>query len=273
MQLEELMRRIQLPEEARITVRKQEIPDEEYHMWKEWFSRDIRDFLRKWKEKPGRFEWALRFYLLLSCETYERYQKDGIPDEVYNQTFYDITIWCEECFRKYGIYGLEEVWWLAQSVNMKLFRLGRLQFEPMVLKEDMIGQNATIPAGTEVLNVHIPAKEPLDMEACRRSFQWAEHFFGPDPRIYVCDSWLLSPHLKEILPEESNIIRFQKMFDITKVYYTYPQAEQRVFQDILDDKNRYPERTILQKNLKKYLLEGNDPGIGVGLIDNIYKYI
>lgn len=273
MQLEELMERIHLPEKARERVREVDISEEEYGFWKEWFYHDFRDFLGKWKEKPDKLEWALKFFLLLSCEVYDEYQNKVISDEVFDQTFYDITIWCEECFRKYGIYGLEEVWWLAQSVKMRLFRLGRLQFEPMTLEEDLNGDEKSIKAGTEVLNVHIPAKEPLQMEECLKSFQKAEEFFGKKNQIYVCDSWLLSPRLKEILPEESNIIQFQNLFEIVKVHERFPQAEQRVFQDVKEDKSLYPEKTTLQRNLKAYLLEGKQPGIGIGFIENIYKFI
>ena len=273
MQIELLMERIQLPEEARECARKVDISEEEYIIYRDCLYHDLRDFLGKWKKKPDKLEWALKFYLLLSCDVYDEYQKAEIPDEVFDQTFYDITIWCEECFRKYGIYGLEEVWWLAQSVEMKLFRLGRLQFEPMVLEEDLIGKEDGRKAGTEVLNVHIPAKEPLKMEECLKSFQKAETFFGRQKQIYVCDSWLLSPRLKEILPEESNIIQFQNLFEVVKVHERFPQAEQRVFQEVKEDKSLYPEQTTLQKNLKAYLLEGKQPGIGIGFIKNIYKYI
>ena len=32
---------------------------------------------------------------------------------------------------------------------------------------------------------------------------------------YICDSWLLSPVLQELLPRQSNIVRFQERFVIT----------------------------------------------------------
>lgn len=89
----------------------------------------------------------------------------------------------------------------------------------------------------------------------------------------MCDSWLLSPRLKEVLGEESNILKFQDMFEIVKIYETYPQAEQRVFLDVKKDKQQYPEDTGLRKKLKKYLIEGKNPGIGVGIIEKIYKLI
>lgn len=267
MELKELTERIRLPKEAAEAVLEFKMSDDEYREWKELFYQDMKKFLTKWKERPDRLPWALAFYLRLSAQVYEKYQEKGISDEIFDWTFYDITIWCKECFRKYGIYGLEEVWWLALSVKMKLFRLRRLQFEPIQLKEDMVGRQRTIPAGTEVLNVHIPEGEPLDYHACIESLRMAEEFFGGKKQIFVCDSWLLSPNLKEVLPENSNILRFQRMFEVTKVHYAFPQAEQRIFGDILEDKTSYPEDTSLRRNAKAYILSGKDLGIGIGFIE------
>lgn len=265
-ELAEVMERINLPQEARNIVRGEELTREEYEFQKRLFYDDIDRFLAQWKEREDKYTWALKFYIRLAADVYEEYQQEGIDDIIYDQTFYDITIWCQECYRKYGIYGLEELWWLGQSVKRRLFRLGRLQFEPGIVEEGLEGQKEVIPAGEEVLNVHIPAGEPLSYEQCKKSFQLAEEFFGGRYQVYVCDSWLLSWHLKELLPEDSNIIRFQNLFDVTKVYYTYPQAEQRIFGDVLEDKNAYPEDTWLQRKAKEYILSGQDLGIGVGFM-------
>ncbi|MCI9619975.1 MAG: DUF5596 domain-containing protein [Dorea sp.] len=271
MKIEELMERIRLPKEARELARTEQIGAQEYEVWKDKFYQDIRQFIGEWKEMDGRYVWALEFYLKLAMDTYGEYQERGYTDHVFDETFYDITIWCRECYRKHGVYGLDELWWLGQSVKMELFRLGRLQFEPILVKKDMKGREQTIQAGTKALNVHIPEGEPLRIEACRESFLRAAEFFGKEYQVYVCDSWLLSPHLKEVLPETSNIIRFQKLFEITDVGYQYPQAEQRIFGEILEDKRQYSENTTLQKRAKEYVLSGRDLGIGVGFIDESYK--
>ena len=273
MTIQEIMKRIKLSEEAQCVVQKQKMTEEDYERWKVLFQTDLKMFLEEWKNQNEYKEKALYFYLRLSCETYTCYREQKISDKVFDDTFYDITIWCEECYRKYGVYGLKELWWLAQSMNMKLFRLGRLQFEPIVIEEDMVGENEVIPKGTRALNVHIPAGESLDLKVCLDSFRNAEAFFGKKGQIYVCDSWLLSPELKKLLSEKSNIIRFQNLFEITKVYYAFPQAEQRVFGQVLEDKSQYPEDTLLQRNLKKYLMDGKNPGIGAGFVKNIYQYI
>lgn len=265
MNVQELMIRINLPKAAKKMIEENALGEEAYQNWKSLFDRDIKEFLEAWKKSENHLEWILGFYLRLACEVYEEYKKQGISDEVFDATFYDITLWCEECFRKYNCYGIEEAGWIAVSVKMKLFRLGRLQFEPMILSADMAGKNGILKAGTSVLNVHIPAGERMDYEECLKSFEQAEGFFGDTYEAYICDSWLLSPTLKEFLPEESNIVRFQNLFEIIQVHYKFPQAEQRIFQDIREDKENYPEVTTLQREAKKYILTGKDLGIGIGI--------
>ena len=277
MTIQELACRIRLPQEAYEAAWQVDISDADYAAEKKIFYEDIKAFLEGWKEKENKYTCALAFYLRISAEVYDRYVEEKIPDDVFDQTFYDITIWCRECVRKHGVYGLEELWWLGQSVKMNLFRLGRLQFEPVERKEPLEGNGVRIEAGTKGLNVHIPEDGPLDYGQCLESFRRAEEFFAgrekEKPAFYMCDSWLLSPALKELLPENSNIIRFQNLFRIVKVHYAFPQAEQRIFGEVLEDKTRYPEHTSLQKKAKAYVLEGKDPGIGIGVIENLDKYI
>ncbi|MGN1266502.1 MAG: acyltransferase domain-containing protein [Dorea sp.] len=264
MNLQELTKRIHLPEQAQNVALNYILGEPEYQKWKELFYKDTKEFLEKWKESENHLQWVLSFYLQLTCEVYEEYKKKNITGDVFDATFYDITLWTQECYRKYGIYGLEEAYWIGMSVKMKLFRLGRLQFEPMILSEDMTGKTNVLKVGTKVLNVHIPAGERMDFEECKKSLKRAEDFFGDTYEAYVCDSWLLTPILKEFLPETSNIIRFQNMFEVTKVHYSFPQAEQRIFEDIREDKENYPEDTLLRRATKEYFVQGNDMGIGIG---------
>ena len=271
--IEEVMQRISLPEGARKIVRHMELTQNEFDAWRMLFYEDMEEFLAHWNQLPDKYAWALGLYIRLAAEVHDRYREKGIEECIYDQTFYDITIWCKECYRKHGVYGLEELWWLGQSVKMKLFRLGRLQFEPVVIKEFLQGKDRTIAAGTHVLNVHIPAGVPLKYEECEESFAWSTRFFEGGYEAYICESWLMSPHLREMLPSDSNIIRFQEMFEVVKVHYDYPQAEQRIFGDVLEDKERYPEDTSLRRAAKQYLISGKDIGIGIGVIDVIYKNI
>ncbi len=264
MKIQELMDRIKLPEMAQQEACAHLLEEREYAYWHALFYKDTKEFLEKWKMSENHLKWVLAFYLQITCEVYKEYQKQNISDEIFNATFFDITLWAQECYRKYGYYGLEEAYWISVSVKMQLFRLGRLQFEPITTEEDMVGCGQTLKAGTKVLNVHIPAGEKLDYSACLESFKQAEEFFGDAYEAYVCDSWLLAPKLKELLPDTSNIVCFQNLFDIAKVHYSFPQAEQRIFDDIREDKENYPEDTKLRKKAKAYICTGNDIGIGIG---------
>lgn len=264
MKMQEMMSKIRLPEETQEEVLQNVLAEAEYQEYKELFYRDNKRFFEIWDNRENRFQWILPFYIRLACEVYEKYQEKGISDQIFTDTFYDITIWNEECYRKYSVYGLEEAKWVANSINMKLFRLGRLQFEPIILEKDLCGEKVYLPKGSRVLNMHIPAGEKMDYNACLNSIEDAKEFFGDTYEAYMCDSWLLSPVLKEFLSEDSNIVKFQNLFEIMKVYHDYPQAEQRIFLDVQTDKEKYPENSSLQREAKRYILEGKDLGIGIG---------
>ena len=225
MTIQEVMLRIEIPEEVRENIGKYSLSEKEFYEWKHLFENDFEIFLNKWRETQKHFQWVLWFYLKLACEVHEKYKEKDISEEIFHDTFSDITIWCKECYRKYKVYGLEEVEW-------------------------------------------VPAGEKLDYCECQKSFESAKKFFSNEDVIFICDSWILSPELREILPETSNIIRFQKMYHIVEVHYDFPQAEERVFGEIRENKDAYLEENSLQRGLKQYLLAGKKVGIGRGIIIN-----
>lgn len=158
---------------------------------------------------------------------------------------------------QYGQIGLAEFPWLIFHYTGRLFRLGRLQFQLLPAK-------GHIPSGEFVMETHIPQGESLDMAACRVSFAMAVEFFGKyfpkyPAACFSCESWLLNPNLSDILPEESNIVRFMKLWTVCEVLEdNSAQAMERVFGFGFDrgELLSAPEKTGLQRALKKYLLAG-----------------
>ena len=74
------------------------------------------------------------FYIIYAAwapETYDAYEKRGISRDIFRDTFYDLTLWCENCFREYGEYGIDEYDWFFRHMELTIFRFGRLQFENM----------------------------------------------------------------------------------------------------------------------------------------------
>ena len=202
---------------------------------------------------------VLKLYLHWLEDMHARYEALGIPEVVYQDNLKDIALWCEDFTAKTGLPGIKEWRWVGKSLRMELFRLGRLQFEPITLGEALTLHGQTFPAGTPALSVHIPAGEPLDTEACLSAFQQAEVFFprylGKSYPLFYCHSWLLAPSLAEVLPETSRIMQFQQLFEIIHTEQDR-QAEERVFGFLADDPAIYPENTSLQRTLKSYLLSG-----------------
>ena len=92
-----------------------------------------------------------------------------------------------------------ELEWIELIWDGKLSELGRLQFEDH---------------GDGVLDVHIPETGlPLDPTACDASFARAREVY-PSHHTAPCTSWLLDPQLAEALPRASNIVRFQRRFEL-----------------------------------------------------------
>ena len=210
----------------------------------------------------------LHFYLDWAVDVKVQYDALGISEKVFWDGMKDLAIWAEDYLGKHGVPGFAEWGWVAATMTMWVFRLGRLQFQADRLEEDLVCGDRTYLAGTDVLNVHIPAGEPLDVDTVREAMDYAPWFyethFGKAFTLFMCHSWLLSPQLKEILPEGSRIIQFQNLFEICWMDEER-QAEERVFGFLAEDPATYPEQTSLQRKMKMALLEGKHFGMGCGI--------
>lgn len=210
----------------------------------------------------------LRFYLEWAVKLKEQYDAIGIPEQVFWDGMRDIAIWAEDYYAKHGVPGFAEWGWVATTLSLKVFRLGRLQFEPMELETAVACNGRTYPVGTSVLNVHIPAGEPLDVALVQAAMEYApaffQRYFQKTCTLFICHSWLLSPQLKELLQENSRILQFQNLFSVYEVDQER-QAEERVFGFLTDDPKTYPEETSLQKKMKESLLAGKGFGMGRGI--------
>lgn len=257
---------IGLNEEVSGQVYAYKMDNEVYANFRKLFQEDKKCFMEEIESREDEHMFALALYCRLGTEAYKEYKERGISDEIYFDTFSDFRIWSDACMRKYHVTGLMEYGWLCLPLELKIFRLGRLQFEPTETEEDIEVNGTTVKAGTKVLEVHIPEGRPLNDEECEESFGKADEFFGREYEAYICTSWLVAPEIKKIVSSESNIAKFQDRFEVYEVIYPFRQAEERVFGEILEDRTLYKEQTSLQRALKKYVADGKDPGMGRGII-------
>ena len=230
----------------------------EYERYKKLFYEDFMLFLRSIKSKEDRYLFSLKLYICLAAENYDLitkrlYEKESIlddnglnPETVYFDTISDIRIWQEVHKRKTGKIGLSELYWVANCVKGDLYRFGRLQFEP--------------DKSTDIVHIHIPEGKNLDVNECINNINLANEFFDRYSG-FDCESWLLSPNILSLLPKESNIRKFQALFDVQHIKYDFEQASERV----LNEAYSRGQKSSLYQKLKEYVKENGDPGIGYGV--------
>lgn len=223
-------------------------PDEE-RVWLALYQQNTSELegqLRARFTDPQRLLLQLHLTVRLAETARQRYLEAGIPLDIWRDTFSDIGIWVEHTRIDYGCPGLANIGWLRNHIALEVFRLGRLQYQPVLWDE--------VP----ILNVHISEGEPLAHADCLESYRRAVGFFRDrwEWQAMHCTSWLLSPVLQELLKPGSNILLFQADYDILSIDAQSRQAEERIFGRVLDDPADYIALTSLQESVRRYLIEG-----------------
>lgn len=195
--------------------------------------------------------------LITGLDTYKNYLEKGINEKNFYDTFGCFSRFVREHMVSYGTYGFDRWWWTPRQISMEEFRLGELEFE----LEEWKGEN--------VISVHIPSDAKISKENCQESYGQAKEFFGkyyPDftYQYYICDSWMLSPGLKEVLPPESRILQFQEDFTIESWDKENLSCLEWVFKNPNLALEELPENTSLQRNIKKHFREGGKIGAAFG---------
>ncbi|MDQ1751491.1 MAG: hypothetical protein QOE71_2547 [Pseudonocardiales bacterium] len=166
----------------------------------------------------------------------------------------------------HGSLGLETHRWLELHWSGSLYQLGRLQLD--LGRIDQAGSRAAaLPNGVRpgdwAPGVHIPEGAPLDEAAVRDSLArfgpfLSDHFPEVTAVTLHCRSWMLDHRLADVLPVESNLVRFQRLFELDGtstvgdqdiVYFVFHQRG-------LQDLDRLPRHTRLQRAVLDHLGEG-----------------
>lgn len=131
---------------------------------------------------------------------------------------------------------------------------------------------AGVPAGGSKRRIflHIPAGADLSDGAVDASVAAAKAFFPkyfPDfaEAEYVCSSWMLSPALREIMPETSRVRRFSERFSVVFWEEDSPAFHDWIFPTaVTAPVEDLPESTSLQRAVKRHLLAGGKIGWAEG---------
>lgn len=203
------------------------------------------------------------------------YQNKNIPDAIFWETFCDLKFKAYECKTIHDIYGICVADWYPRFYRADILKLGRMQYDSVVypFEKPFIHGDLIIKKGDPIKAIHIPSSgEPFNKEARINSYKKAYEFFCDSYKNEIlvcrCNSWLLYPEYKNILPINSNILSFTNEFNIVTI-----ETWDKFLSDWIvfgkDAKKPYcdlPENTSLQKCFKKHLLSGGKFGAATGIL-------
>ena len=210
-------------------------------------------------EDHGNFK---MFYCQSLCAVriYDKYEAMGVSKEIFKETMKCFTRFAGECLVRNASYYFDRGWWTYRQISMNLLRIGTLEYEFCNFH------------GEDVISIHIPSDADLTHESVTASVNASKDFikkYVPENagRRYVCESWLLSPKLREFLPETSKIRDFQDRFDIKEVIpdnmdcleWLFKSTDKVPFADL-------PENTSLQRSVKPFIINGGKLGAAFGIL-------
>jgi hypothetical protein len=166
-----------------------------------------------WQDLPeGREDLAVLALLASVPEVRAEHARRHIPDAISWGSLADLGQQVSVNRLTHQRFGLDTYGWMRTAWSGGLMWLGRLQFVPKLSTSGW------------VLDTHIPASGPLAPEAVDDAFAAAVPFFArhyPDcpATAFSCTSWLLDPVICELLPETSNLVRFQQRWSLAESGY------------------------------------------------------
>ncbi len=196
-------------------------------------------------------------YLALLEDVLAYHARHGVPEAVSWATLADLGRNLAIDRRMKGDGWPVMLEWLTLHVRGGLYELGRLQYQRGLLRAAVPG------AGAYGLALHIPRSGPLTPAACDESFRFAQEFFPrhfpSEPyEVVTCVSWLLDPRLADLLPEDSNVVRFQRRFRLLPGHGRDAGEDlmRFVFGTLTTPPDELPARTALQRAVLAHLRSG-----------------
>lgn len=211
----------------------------------------------------------LAVMLAAATHTRERYHAMHISDRIYLDTMGCFRRFLNETKRNTGEWKFDRGFWTWRQTACCLFRLGELEFEYTKCYWNGISEASQEDM---LISVHIPSDAKLTKANLSQSYNDMDEFYrkhgsaicyNGNPKTVVCHTWLLSPSLLDFLREDSHIRNFARNYEILETDTDNSGCLEWLFEG-KKDFNTLPENTSLQKEVKKYLLQGGMIGHGLG---------
>lgn len=242
----------------------------------------IEEKLKEFAAKAGGSVYTYWMLLLILAAEQAKplYDKRGVPEEVFWDTFSDLKCKALECKEIKGVWGTFVAGWYGLFYLCRIIKFGRLEYQDADYWFDDGGVygGVNFTRGQKLLSIHIPSSgEPFDPKARLESYKMAYDFYtkelGIDYLPCSCGSWLLYPPYKAAFPENSNSRSFMDEFEFISVNDKPGESYEgfgdrwRVFGGHSEKPlAELPEDTSMRRGFKKYFLEGGIPGSARGIL-------
>ena len=172
----------------------------------------------------------------------------------------------KECFendlvnREYEGIRISQMLWAVYFIRVRIIEVGILQYEYSITDDNK-----------QVIKIHIPRGNKLDIFSVRKSIDDSkieiEKIFKVSNCEYICNSWLLSNQIHELVDKDTNIYKFQELFNVKDGENCIKDILNFVFEiENCDDYSLLPKKTTLQKIVKNQLLKDKQFYLGLGVI-------
>jgi hypothetical protein len=211
----------------------------------------------------------------------------GIPSDVSWKTLSMLGRAMTEYRQRHGEAGIRLTPWKWLRFSGWLYEVGRLEVAHYRIRthpkeagplfwyddETIARLGPGFRLGDPALSIHIPPSDPLTPTAFDDSFHRIRTDFkgiypGEPMRVATCTSWLLDEQLAEYLPAESNIVAFQKRFNLVPGGRDDDAIVQAVFgRRRPAELDTLPQRTRLERAVVQHLREGRHWRVRTGWLD------
>lgn len=235
---------------------------------------DMLEEVRVLSEKSGVHSYTgdLLLLICMSESLREHYRREGIDEEIWKRSMYDLKWKLLECISVHGVWGSFVCKWLMGYFDLTRFAFGRMQFEIRPFKRYYEKNGVSLNPESRVINGHIPRSgERLDADIVAASYKEAAAFFkareGLEQVVFVCDSWLLYPRNMEILSDSSNIRRFAGQYDIIESgeYEDYKEVWRLFDVAYTGDVEALPQNSSFRRGYADWIRKGIKTGWGYGV--------
>ena len=152
---------------------------------------------------------------------HEEYVKRGIDEALFDEMVNTVRCRLKSAYQKTGTFAIGDLTWQKLLIKGRMFKIGILQFDLKPSPADV--PSLGVKKGDNIVGIHVPGGQPLVYEKCVESIKNAKafiarHFPEFEYGYMTINTWLLNPHMADLLGPNSNILKFQTLFETVSIH-------------------------------------------------------